>query len=558
MGKNPSQVYRNDFFASFVDGAARSAGVIVPLVLSLLPIKSVRQHMYIDATSDAAFPRRPSRQLAPGGCAPGLFHGRIFRTVTKEPCRLHPNACLTMLALLCLLTTLRAAGGGPGNGGRTISIKPGDNLAAIVDREPPETTFSLKAGVYSTQPIRPKDGDSFQGEAGAVLTGAQVLTGFSPSGQMWVAQTQAARRESYPGKCDDKHPACQYPEDLFVDDLPLERVASLEEVGPGKWYLNYSAHTAYLADNPEGHRVEMSIAARAFWGPAQNVKIAGLTIEKFACSAQDGAVDGRAGSTWVIENNLIRLNHGIGIRLGDGMQVLRNKLLQNGQLGIGGGGSNGIVDGNEIALNNYAGYDYGWEAGGSKFAFTKNLVVRNNYAHDNKGPGLWTDIENENTFYEHNHTKANQEAGILHEISYQAVIRNNLIEDDGFSASGKTEPWYGAGIIVAGSSNVEVYGNTVRGYMNGIIGTQPHREPSRRGTPYLLRGFYVHDNTIIQNQGIAAGIVRSGAFGDAVFDSWNNRFANNQFHLANPQAKCFAWGGSALSYQDWTLALNRH
>jgi len=439
-----------------------------------------------------------------------------------------------------------------------VEVKAGDDLAAIVDREPPETTFLIKAGVYSIQPIRPQDGDSFQGEAGAVLSGAQVLTVFSRSGQMWVAQTGAARSESYPGKCDERHPACQYPEDLFIDDSPLERVDNLESVGPGKWYLDYSAHRVYFADDPEVHRVELSVAPRAFWGPAQNVKIVDLTIEKFACPAQDGAVDGRAGSNWLIENNLIRFNHGIGIRLGDGMQVLRNKLLHNGQLGVGGGASNGIVDGNEIAFNNYAGYDYGWEAGGSKFAFTKNLVVRNNYAHDNKGPGLWTDLENENTLYENNHTKSNQEAGILHEISYQAVIRNNLIEEDGFSASGKTEPWYGAGIIVAGSSGVEIYGNTVRGCMNGIVGTQPHRELSRHGTPYLLRDLYVHDNTITEDQGIAAGIVRSAAFGDAVFDSWNNRFANNQFHLANPRAKYFAWGGSELSYQDWTLALNRH
>ncbi|MGA2073015.1 MAG: right-handed parallel beta-helix repeat-containing protein [Terriglobia bacterium] len=477
---------------------------------------------------------------------------------TTSPGGLRASACLATLALLSLLTAPRATNGRPRSDGRTISIKPGDNLAAIVDREPRETTFVLKAGVYSIQPIRPKDGDSFQGEAGAVLSGAQILREFWRSGQLWVAQTGAALSDSHPGKCDDKHPDCQYPEDLFIDDSPLERVDSLEAVGPGKWYLDYSADRAYLAENPEGHRVEMSVVPHAFWGPAQNVKIVGLTIEKFTCPAQDGAVDGRAGSNWLIENNLIRLNHGIGIRLGDGMQVLRNKLLRNGQLGIGGGGSNGIVDGNEIAFNNFAGYDYGWEAGGSKFAFTKNLVVRNNYAHDNKGPGLWTDIENENTLYENNHTKSNQEAGILHEISYRAIIRNNLIEDDGFSDSGKTEPWYGAGIIIAGSSSVEVYGNTVTGCMNGIIGTQPHREPSRRGTPYLLRDLYVHDNTITQNQGIAAGIVRSAAFGDAVFDSWNNRFTNNQFHLADPQAKSFAWGGSALSYQDWTLALNRH
>lgn len=463
-----------------------------------------------------------------------------------------------VLVFLCLCPANWGVTGQASSGRRTITVKPGDNLAALVDGQPPGTTFLIKAGIYRLQPIRPKDGDAFLGEAGAVLSGAQPLSGFSQSGQLWVAQTQAEHLGSYPGKCDEKHPACQYPEDLFIDDSPLERVESLEAVGPGKWYLDYSTHRVYLADNPNGNRVEMSVTPHAFWGTAQNVKIAGLTIEKFACPAQDGAVDGRAGRTWVIENNLVRLNHGIGIRLGDGMQVLRNRLLHNGQLGVGGGGSDGIVDGNEIAFNNYAGYDYGWEAGGSKFAFTKNLVVRNNFAHDNKGPGLWSDIENENAFYEHNHTKSNQEAGILYEISYQAVIRNNLIEDDGFTASGKTEPWYGAGIIVAASSDVEVYGNTVKGCMNGIVGTQPHRELSRRGTPYLLRDLYVHDNTIIQSQGIAAGIVRSGLLGDAVFDSRNNRFSNNQFHLADPGAKCFAWDGTTLSYQEWTSALNKH
>jgi len=41
MSKDPSQVYRTDFFASFVDGAARSASVVVPFVLSLFPINSV-------------------------------------------------------------------------------------------------------------------------------------------------------------------------------------------------------------------------------------------------------------------------------------------------------------------------------------------------------------------------------------------------------------------------------------------------------------------------------------------------------------------------------------
>jgi hypothetical protein len=253
----------------------------------------------------------------------------------------------------------------------------------------------------------------------------------------------------------------------------------------------------------------------------------------------------------VVQNNLVRLNHGMGIRLGDGMQVLRNKILHNGQLGVGGGGSHGLVDGNEVADNNYAGYDYNWEAGGSKFAFTQDLIVRNNYVHDNDGLGLWTDLENENTLYENNHTVSNRGAGIQHEVSYHAIIRNNLIETDGFSDLHKTEPWYGAGIIIAGSSDVEVYGNTVTNCMNGIVGIQPQRELSRRGTPYLLQSLYVHDNIITQSQGTAAGILRAGTLGDEVFDSRNNRFVNNQFHLIDPRARFFAWRGAQLSYDDW-------
>ena len=35
--------------------------------------------------------------------------------------------------------------------------------------------------------------------------------------------------------------------------------------------------------------------------------------------------------------------------MGDGMRVLGNKVLENGQMGVGGGGRNGLVDGNEIA-----------------------------------------------------------------------------------------------------------------------------------------------------------------------------------------------------------------
>lgn len=436
-----------------------------------------------------------------------------------------------------------------------VSVRPGDNIQELVAGHPAGASFSFAPGVYRLQSIQPKDGDSFTGNPGAILSGAQVLKGFKRSGQYWTAEVSIKQQGSYRGKCDHDHPACMYPEDLFIDNVPLQRVASVSDVATGKWYLDYRAGKVYLSKPPENQKVEVSLIPYAFYGSAQDVKIQGLTIEKYADVAGDGAIEGKSEGTalsqgWVIQNNLITLNHGMGIRSGNGMQILNNKIEHNGQMGLGGSGNGIVVAGNDIGYNNYAGYSYGWEAGGCKFTYTKGLVIRDNYAHNNNGPGLWTDIKNQDTVYERNRTTENKVAGILHEISYHAVIRDNTIIDDGFAAPGKASPWYGGGIVISASENVDVYGNTVTDCMNGIVGLQPDRK-GRSGRGYFLRNLYVHNNVVTQEKGIAAGIVKSALMGDSVFASWDNRFAENTFHLTASDGKYFEWMNSAQTLAEW-------
>ena len=436
-----------------------------------------------------------------------------------------------------------------------VTVRPSDNIEALVASYPEGTSFRITPGNYRLQSTQPKDGDSFIGEPGAILSGAERLNNFKQDGQYWVTSVTVKQQRSYRGECDHSHPACMFPEDLFLDDVPLQRVARLSDVARGKWYLDYNDGKAYLRDNPKGHKVEISLIPHAFYGSAKNVSIKDLTIEKYASVAGDGAIagisEGKGSSQgWLIENNIIVLNHGMGIRLGNGMQVLNNKIDNNGQMGLGGSGTGILVAGNDIAYNNYAGYRAGWEAGGTKFTFTQGLVVRDNFVHNNGGPGLWTDIENNDTLYAHNRTTANKIAGILHEISYHAIIRDNTVIDDGFDSPGKTAPRYGGGIVINASENVEVSGNTVTDCMNGIVGLQANRK-SQTGGSFYLRNLDVHNNVVTQKSGIAAGIVSSALFGDSVFTTWNNRFIDNTFHLDSPDGKYFVWMNRAETLAAW-------
>lgn len=235
----------------------------------------------------------------------------------------------------------------------------------------------------------------------------------------------------------------------------------------------------------------------AFHGTSSNVTIKGCIIQNYNSPQQNGAINSDRGARWTVENNEVRYNNAAGILLADDHAIMRNNFVHhNGQIGVKivgdflkAGGS--LVEGNEISFNNYQDrFDGGWEAGGSKFVLTTNLTVRSNSVHDNHGPGLWTDYENTGTLYEDNLVKHNCDSGIFHEISHNAIIRNNRIEDNGWCRA----PWlWGGAIQIAVSDNVEVYGNqiAVAEYGNGIVVIEQDR------LPFHTKNINVHDNLTI-------------------------------------------------------------
>ncbi|MBI4888088.1 MAG: right-handed parallel beta-helix repeat-containing protein, partial [Acidobacteria bacterium] len=232
--------------------------------------------------------------------------------------------------------------------------------------------------------------------------------------------------------------------------------------------------------------------------------------------------------------------------------VRRSHVHHNGGVGFGGSGDDILVEQSESSYNG-AIYDPHWESGGSKWAFTRNLVVRGNFSHHNSGPGLWTDIDNYFALYEDNLVEDNEQSGIFHEISFDAVIRNNTSRRNGTAR--EFPGWAtGAGIEVNGSTNVEIYGNTLVDNWQGITGVEDHRVTRVGGGGWALKNLYVHHNTITTSASLRgggrSGIAETAGQQTAFLESANNRYDFNTYYLGAAE-RYFFWLGADRDEHQW-------
>lgn len=433
-----------------------------------------------------------------------------------------------------------------------IAVLPGESIQAAVDANPPGTTFLIRTGTHRNQTVRPKEAQVFVGEPGAVLTGAEEITGWAADGIWWSVGGQTRGPRIF-GLCEADTPRCNHTNDLFVDDLTFLHAANIDDLGPGKWFFDYDADRIYLGEDPAGRLVEMSVTERGFFGDADNVRVFDLTIEKYAVRAQVAAVDSRLGienglaGGWIVEGVEARLNHGVGINVTNGGIARNNYSHHNGQLGISAQGYDALIENNEISHNNLAGFWHDWEAGGTKFAVIDSVIVRGNYVHHNIGVGLWVDIHSRSSLIENNRSEYNYRSGISVEKSYGTTIRNNHVEGNGLDDP-RGEHWmWSAGILVYVTTDAEVYGNTVVNNANGISAIQQ----SRGSGPYgenIVVNLWVHDNDIWMERGSTGAVQDVGD--DSIFHTRNNRFDNNTYHGRVDDYQ-FRWLNAYYAFPGW-------
>lgn len=285
-----------------------------------------------------------------------------------------------------------------------------------------------------------------------------------------------------------------------------------------------------------------------------NLLIQGFVVQNFKMVDglfPIGALKVRAGGT--IKDNETRFND-VGIEVDAGNTIYGNYIHDNRIYGLNGGpGDNIFMMFNELSGNNTSHQDPNNDAGGSKIVGTSdttshNIQWLNTYVHDNYGQGIWSDGNVMNAVYDGNRIESNAGAGIFHEISWAADIRNNTFNNNDWLERGidNQSCWNGAQISLNNSQNVTIHDNTIQAVgTNGICMANSTRNETR-GFPQALANVSVYNNVIKVRK-----ISYTGFIGDSVPKKVT--FTGNTYYVDDLTAAYWE-DMSPMTFKQWQAA----
>jgi hypothetical protein len=303
-----------------------------------------------------------------------------------------------------------------------------------------------------------------------------------------------------------------------------------------------------------------------------NVTIENLLIENYDSPVQTAAIfgDGSGNTGWNILNNEIASNGALGVYAQSGWNIIGNYIHNNLQGGYFASGVGITITDNEISYNDPTdAFDFNANGcGGGKTFESANVNVSYNYSHNNVGPGLWTDTDNQGTTYSYNDVENNSRNGIMHEISWDAVIQNNFLRGDGTAAYcglGTGANLYCSEIFISNSGGelgmtVDISSNTISmSSYGGAIGLLNVYRGNGLYGPWLVQNVQVHNNTVQLKANAASpggtfGAVDHDGTDPAMFTSQGNSFDSDSFTGALRNS--FYWGpgnvyGNATSFSGF-------
>lgn len=438
-----------------------------------------------------------------------------------------------------------------------------ESLQQRIDAASPGEVVTAEPCIYRER-IEINKPITIQGQEGTEIRGSDVFGSWRKrrSDGRFVSSRSLPRLPETMGRihCMPNTIRCHQPEQVFLSGVELTQ-ASGNKPGRKRFSLT-SDRRVILGTRIDPREKIVEVSTRREWvvgtAAARNVTIDNVDMSHAANSGRTAALLNRpsqtdlthAGSNWTIKNSTLAHAHGAIISLKGGPvghQILNNRILFGGQIGIHGVAPGSTISDNEIASNNTERYCPNakcgiGETGGIKVTQSSDVTVQGNFVHDNFGHGIHFDGNTRDNTITDNRIYDNARMGIQYEVSSNALIARNQVIDNGDLVYESTRN-YSINVLV--SSDVEVSDNVVSGPSTGINVGAHYRE----GIDSTVSGVYVHDNTIV-SQGKPA-LTWSDGNGSIKADPTNRGYSNDYWYPNEENGSVrFQWGRKQYSTLD--------
>lgn len=337
------------------------------------------------------------------------------------------------------------------------SGRPWRTLGHAVVTAPSGSTIVMRAGTYNEDVIVPAERrftiQPYPNEA-VWMSGTQRVTGWVADGDDWRKDGWTPRfdHSNLPAPLvDPLFPMAGHPDQAFVDGQRLQQVGSRDQVVRGTFFVDEGASRLYIGTDPANRTVEATVHAEALEVRSAGSVVRGIGFKNYGNPIHRLGAVKLSGNGVVFEHNHVSGAATAGVTvLGDDVIVRDNTIVDNGQIGLQGDGTNNaVIERNILSLNNAERFLTSSAAGGLKFTTAVNTMVRGNVAEANHGHAIWFDVHSRNVTMVRNVSRYNVKSGLYFEISENALIAGNVSTNNG------------TGIQVGESSNVEVWNNTM-------------------------------------------------------------------------------------------------
>lgn len=409
----------------------------------------------------------------------------------------------------------------------------------------------------------------------------------SPSTNHGVADGAGASTGAGGWYLSSSHPEACWPDMVLFDGVQLTQVTSLNDVAPGKFYIEGATTTddywfqgtkLHIGNNPAGHEVCYANKCKfmTITGSSANVTVRGIGIRRYA-SYQGGLGTIYAGGTTTLENVWIEdLSCSFISTAGSSNDVMRK--LTGRRIGFNFIGGNQcddlLIDRIDVQQSNYRNWNlYGPAVGIIKVTKAQRLTLRNSIISNNNSTVFWTDQTVASPRVINCLMQNNTYRVIDFETSSDAIMANcKVINNGSFSVytndSDSTQVWNctfaenGWGVTGTGANNGNGTSTSVPTFKFGQsprrydVSTYSYcidpRQPSSYYTDYPEHQWTINSFTICNNVVAKAGvntysmiIVENG--GDSTRP--NNSFATMSTTI---DGNVYHWGSDKPSY-PWAL-----